>query len=134
MQINPAALGFATMNLGAPELIIVLLLFGLIAVTVVGLIRAGQNGDTGWLAGIIAGWFFGLGWLVAIIYLLAVAPGRSGRAGTHAVAPTSMPATPSGWHPDPSGRHEHRYWDGSNWTDTVSDQGATSSDPLGPPG
>lgn len=34
------------------------------------------------------------------------------------------------WHPDPSGRHEHRWWDGSAWTDQVSDGGATSSDPL----
>jgi len=64
------------MNIGAPELIIVLLLVGLIAVTIGGLIRAGQNGDMGWLAGIIAGWFVGLGWLVAIIYLLAIAPRR----------------------------------------------------------
>jgi hypothetical protein len=26
-----------------------------------------------------------------------------------------------GWHPDPGGRHEHRYWDGSRWTDDVAD-------------
>ncbi len=119
------------MNIGAPELIIIMLSFGLIAVTVVGLIRAGQNGDTGWLVGMIASWFVGLGWLVAIIYLVAVAPGRSRNVGTQAVAAPGMPTTPSGWHADPSGRHEHRYWDGSRWTDTVSDQGAASSDPLG---
>jgi len=62
------------MNLGAAE---VLVIAGLIFVTIFGLIRSGQNGDTGWLAGIIGGWFVGLGWLVAIIYLVAVAPRRA---------------------------------------------------------
>ena len=27
------------------------------------------------------------------------------------------------WYPDPTGRHEHRYWDGNAWTDHVSDRG-----------
>ncbi len=35
------------------------------------------------------------------------------------------------WYPDPGGRHEHRYWDGSQWTDNVSDGGRTSVEPLG---
>jgi hypothetical protein len=39
-----------------------------------------------------------------------------------------------GWHPDPTGRHEYRYWDGSQWTDDVSDQGATTHDPVAGPG
>lgn len=34
------------------------------------------------------------------------------------------------WHPDPTGRHELRYWDGSQWTEHVSDQGKTSTSPL----
>ncbi len=42
-------------------------------------------------------------------------------------APT---ATPAGWHPDPQGRHELRYWDGSKWTDHVSDAGVTAKDPV----
>lgn len=29
----------------------------------------------------------------------------------------------AGWYPDPAGRHETRYWDGSRWTDNVSDGG-----------
>jgi Protein of unknown function (DUF2510) len=41
-----------------------------------------------------------------------------------------MNASAPGWQPDPSGRHEYRYWDGSAWTDDVSDAGATSLDPL----
>jgi hypothetical protein len=41
-----------------------------------------------------------------------------------------MSSPAPGWNPDPSGRHEYRYWDGSNWTDDVSDNGVTSTDPL----
>jgi hypothetical protein len=41
-----------------------------------------------------------------------------------------MSAPTPGWNPDPSGRHEYRYWDGSNWTDDVSDNGVTSIDPV----
>jgi uncharacterized protein YxjI len=37
---------------------------------------------------------------------------------------------PANWYPDPMGRHELRYYDGSAWTDHVSDQGATSIDPV----
>lgn len=34
---------------------------------------------------------------------------------------------PPGWHPDPTGRHAVRYWDGTRWTDQVSD---VSTDPV----
>jgi predicted nucleic-acid-binding Zn-ribbon protein len=34
------------------------------------------------------------------------------------------------WHPDPLGRHEHRYWDGASWTSHVSDQGIRGTDPM----
>jgi len=37
---------------------------------------------------------------------------------------------PAGWHPDPLGRHEHRYWDADRWTDRVADQGAIKKDPF----
>jgi hypothetical protein len=36
---------------------------------------------------------------------------------------------PAGWYPDPTGRHQYRYWHGTGWTDTVGDDGRTSSDP-----
>ena len=45
-----------------------------------------------------------------------------------------MSTSTPGWNPDPSGRHEYRYWDGSSWTDDVSDHGVTSTDPVGLPG
>jgi hypothetical protein len=34
----------------------------------------------------------------------------------------------AGWQPDPFGRHEVRYWDGSAWTAHVSDAGVTGTD------
>ena len=39
-----------------------------------------------------------------------------------------------GWHPDPSGRWQLRWWDGSAWTDRVATGGRQSSDPLPDPG
>ncbi len=43
----------------------------------------------------------------------------------------AVPASPPAWHPDPTGRHQHRYWDGSRWTGWVADGGVTGRDPLG---
>jgi len=34
------------------------------------------------------------------------------------------------WLADPTGVHELRYWNGSSWTEHVSDQGTTRQDPL----
>ena len=34
------------------------------------------------------------------------------------------------WYPDPGGKHELRYHDGTNWTDHVSDHGRQSTEPL----
>jgi Protein of unknown function (DUF2510) len=36
-----------------------------------------------------------------------------------------------GWLPDPTSRHQYRYWDGARWTDDVADGGVASSDALG---
>lgn len=36
----------------------------------------------------------------------------------------------AGWHPDPSRRHEYRYWNGWIWTDAVADRGVVAVDPL----
>ncbi len=42
-------------------------------------------------------------------------------------------APPPGWYADPAARHEHRYWDGTTWTDHVSNAGQAGVDPLQPP-
>lgn len=41
-------------------------------------------------------------------------------------------APPANWYPDPTGRHQLRYWDGAQWTEHVSTGGATAVDPLTP--
>lgn len=45
------------------------------------------------------------------------------------VAPAAAPP-PASWLADPTGRHELRYWDGTRWTEYVSNRGATGHDPL----
>lgn len=35
-----------------------------------------------------------------------------------------------GWYADPTGRFEHRYWDGATWTEHVSRAGQAETDPL----
>jgi Protein of unknown function (DUF2510) len=40
----------------------------------------------------------------------------------------AAPSMPPQWYPDPSGRHELRHWNGTTWTDEVSDGGVTSRD------
>lgn len=40
------------------------------------------------------------------------------------------PTWPPGWFPDPTGRHDHRWWDGAAWTAHVADAGVAGLDPL----
>ena len=35
---------------------------------------------------------------------------------------------PPQWHPDPTGRHELRFWNGTDWSDDVADRGVASKD------
>ena len=39
---------------------------------------------------------------------------------------------PSGWYPDPSGRHERRYWHDGCWTEHVADRGRHSAEAATP--
>lgn len=41
-----------------------------------------------------------------------------------------MSETEPGWQPDPTGRFQHRYWDGHQWTEHVSNAGVASTDPY----
>ena len=45
---------------------------------------------------------------------------------------SSTSSSPPNWYPDPSGRHQLRYFDGAQWTDHVSSNGNQSLDPLNP--
>ena len=45
-----------------------------------------------------------------------------------------MTDVPAKWYPDPTGRHDHRYWDGTKWTHHVADLGVAATEPYdGPP-
>src|SRR5689334_11523637 len=52
---------------------------------------------------------------------------------------TAAAAPPAGWYPDPTGRHERRWWDGESWTHEVADpaapgeEGAPLDDPAAEP-
>lgn len=39
---------------------------------------------------------------------------------------------PPAWYPDPTARHDHRWWDGEEWTAHVADGGVATIDPLPP--
>jgi len=55
-------------------------------------------------------------------------PGQMTYAGWAPVPPNPYPGmVPPGWHPDPSGQQEWRWWDGTRWTDH------TWSEPPPPP-
>jgi hypothetical protein len=63
------------------------------------------------------------------LLLQAFAQAKSG--GTTAVASAGTPAVaPESWQPDPTHRHELRYWDGQTWTSYVADQGVQGTDPV----
>jgi putative membrane protein len=42
--------------------------------------------------------------------------------------PTAADAAPSGWYPDPGGRHELRYWHEGRWTEHVANGGRRRTD------
>ncbi len=56
---------------------------------------------------------------------LAVAPAFAEAAPQ----PPPPPKPPAGWYPDPHKRYEQRYWDGSEWTDSVLVNGESILEP-----
>lgn len=73
--------------------------------------------------------------LITVVILLVIVlstRNRTGLAGPVAPYPTirASALVPAGWHPDPSGKHQLRYWDGMGWSAAVSDDGQVGSDPL----
>lgn len=69
-------------------------------------------------------------WLVFLKGKIRVEENVSPGPWTPQAGAAGGPVSPAGWHPDPATRHEMRYWDGRQWTEHVSDQGAVSVDPL----
>lgn len=80
-----------------------------------------------------------LGAIPALIYFLSVrrrlevaqASGAMGYPQLYGSQPAWGPPA-AGWYPDPAGRHWMRYWNGLEWTSSISDGGATFHDPLTP--
>jgi uncharacterized protein YxjI len=62
---------------------------------------------------------------------LREAADEHGYPGVMTQQQSGPPPTPPGWFPDPVGRHEQRYWDGSQWTEHVASHGRQSVDPVG---
>lgn len=50
------------------------------------------------------------------------------KSGGQSAPATGAQSTPPGWYRDPSGRHEKRFWDGSEWSENVSDRGIKGVD------
>ncbi len=57
---------------------------------------------------------------------MAISKNKQALAQLREMAASGVPGPD--WHPDPTGRHATRYWDGQRWTDRVSD---VTSDPVG---
>ena len=51
-------------------------------------------------------------------------PGPAGTTGGGGAGPGGNPPfSPPAWHPDPSGRFQFRWWNGSEWTSQVAADG-----------
>ncbi|WP_395725886.1 DUF2510 domain-containing protein [Nakamurella sp.] len=87
---------------------------------------------------VMLGLLFGTAARAWVRFDLPAARPAAGPAAPGLVAPGSVPAAPaampirvpSGWHADPAGRHEVRYWDGTAWTPHVADRGVAGQDQL----
>lgn len=59
-------------------------------------------------------------------------PGAGIRVTPVAADPFPGSSHPPAWAPDPTGRHQWRWWGGVAWTDHVADDGVAAEDPLEP--
>jgi uncharacterized RDD family membrane protein YckC len=69
-----------------------------------------------------------IGWVVALVMATRTAGASIVASDSSAVASQA-----SGWYPDPSQRHEFRYFEGMTWTSHVSDAGVAGTDRVAPP-
>ena len=86
-----------------------------------------------------SGWFMLLAFIPLVNFVLLFFFIQEGDRGFNQYGPDpkattvaigAAPSVPSGWHPDPTGRHQFRYWDAGQWTHHVSDNGVVSTDPV----
>lgn len=125
-------------NIAGPDLVIVVFFLAAFGVYLWGLIdslirpswayRSARSSKALWVVLNLV-----IGFVPAIIYLVSIRPRVAAAqvAGQPAVpAWTGGAPMPSAWYPDPSGRHQLRYWDGAAWTHQVSDVGQVSEDSV----
>jgi hypothetical protein len=68
---------------------------------------------------------------IPMLVVLNRLAGRRNRAAAEqqVAARSTSAAAAEGWYPDPTTRHELRYWSGAAWTERVSDAGSVGEDP-----
>ncbi len=81
------------------------------------------GGAEWWILLVVCG---GLVIPIALVVWLVTLFGRSRQSNAF----PATPAAPASWLPDPTGRHELRYWNGVSWTPSVRDGDSESSDPV----
>lgn len=62
-----------------------------------------------------------------------LAPGAAIRVVPGPIGPAGLASVPPAWAPDPTARHQWRWWGGVAWTDHVADDGTVGRDPLDRP-
>ena len=65
---------------------------------------------------------------IAVILWLSTLSKRSNSRHVGVASPQANATSPPSWSPDPSGRHQLRWWDGSKWTPQVMNNGIPSED------
>jgi hypothetical protein len=70
--------------------------------------------------------------LVIVLVIVLISRSRRNPPSPYLQPPGTIApgAASAGWQPDPSGKHQMRYWDGMRWSASVSDNGQVGSDPL----
>jgi len=81
--------------------------------------------NVGWILAVVGG---GLAVAAGVVLLVVgiIRRNSARRAALVAAGPAPpvyvpMPLPPPAWHPDPSGQHRLRYWDGAQWTEHTSE-------------
>jgi len=83
--------------------------------------------------GIVLSWVgvAGAFWYLASVRVKVTAAQSAPRLHVPAPPPPALVAPiarPADWLPDPTGRHEVRWWDGARWSEHVADRGVTTWD------
>jgi hypothetical protein len=108
-----------------------LLFFGLVALFVFTIVHCIMRVRPVWrsvlivLAMVLLPVSFPVYW---VVYLLQSHAARKQPPWSPISSPPGL--GPPMWAPDPSGRHQLRFWDGRSWTDSVADGGQVSNNPL----